>query len=792
MAGIDFGNQTSAIALVRKGSIDVVANEASNRLNPSLVGFGAQERYAGESAQTQYTTNVRNTVSQIKRFLGRKFSEVQNEIKQVPFKVIELPNDEIGIEVSYNGTEQVFTPTKILAILFVQLKKVGESNLNGGRIPDVVISVPPYFSDFQRKAIINAAEIAGLNCVRLMNETTATALIYGFYKIDLSDEKPINVLFIDAGHSATVASVVSFTKSKLKVLSTAFDANTGGRDIDQLLVDHFAADFKARYKIDVFSNAKALLRLRLSCEKLKQVLSSGVPEAPLNIECLMEDKDVSARLTKKDFEEMVSPLVQRIVKVVEQAIADSGVPADQLNGAEIVGASKRIPAIQHSIKEHIQRDLGQTLNDVECVAKGCAIQAAIISPIYKVRDYQVIDWQQFPIEISWNSNEMQDNTAKTLFARNSQFPSVKKLTLKQNDLIEITARYGETPQVPSLSGNKLLTVKVSPLPATANLAPENVRIEIRYRLNGSGIFGLESAELLESYDEVEQPKTPEQKPGEQAPPPADGASPAAPTIKRKVRRHAVNVEIISPGLTKQEIHSAIEEELNMQSADKLAQETAEARNALESYVLGMRNRIADDLEPYGTEPERAAFNALADKHEEWLYEDEGINAKKSELVQKLRDLEKLGNVILNRKKQEETRESNLFELKQTLNHYRNEINETKYEHIEAEEKAKITAECDKIENAVRDLLQRQNSLPKNVDPAFNAEEFLTKKKELEKLANPILSKPKPKPAPTPAPAAEPKPAEQPQQQQDVPMKDAPEPAPAGADPMNVDPSNNVD
>jgi len=227
----------------------------------------------------------------------------------------------------------------------------------------------------------------------------------------------------------------------------------------------------------------------------------------------------------------------------------------------------------------------------------------------------------------------------------------------------------------------------------------------------------------------------------------------------------------------------------MQSADKLSQETAEARNALESYVLGMRNRVSDDLEHYGTDSERSAFNSLADKHEEWLYEDEGINAKKSELLEKLKELEKIGNVILNRKKQENSRESNLYEFQQTLSHFRNEINDPKYEHIEAEEKSKITAECDKAEIAIRDLFQRQNSLPKNVNPSFNAEEILTKKKELEKFAKPILNKPKPKPAPTPAPAADSKPTTEEPQTQDVPMKDA---EGSQAAPMDEDSANTVD
>jgi heat shock protein 4 len=405
-----------------------------------------------------------------------------------------------------------------------------------------------------------------------------------------------------------------------------------------------------------------------------------------------------------------------------------------------------------------------------------------------VREYQVIDWQQYPIEISWNSSEMQDtnNSGKTLFARNSQFPSIKKLTLKQTDLREIVARYGEIPQVPSLSGNRLLTVKVSPLPTTASLAPENVRIEVRFRLNASGIFGLELAEVLETYEEVEQPKA-DPKAGEQTPP-AEG------TLKRKVRRHALNAETITPGLTKQEIQAAIEEELNMQSADKLAQETAEARNSLESYILGMRNRVSDDLEPYGTDSERSAFNSLADKHEEWLYEDEGFNAKKSQLVEKIRELEIIGNAIFNRKKQESARESNWEELQRVLNHYRKEIKEAKYEHIEAEEKSKISAECDKIESSVRSLLERQKSLAKNVDPSFNAEEILTKKKELEKLANPILSKPKPKPAPAPTPAPTPAPETNAntngtQTPEDAPMKDAENSQP---EPMNFDPNNNVD
>jgi len=584
MSGFDVGNQRSLIGVTRKGGIDIIDNEASNRLNPSLVSFGNKQRYAGEAAATYFLTNVKNSISQIKRFIGRRYSEVKDEIKRVPFVVKELPDDEVGIEVNYNGQQVVFTPVKILAILLGKLKQIHEDKTKI-KSSDVVIGVPAYFTDAQRRAMLNAAEIAGLNCLRLLNETTATALDYGFYKLDWPEQNPVHVMFIDIGHSATTCSIVDFTKGKLKVINHSFDSNLGGRDIDDALLTVFAEEFKKKYKIDVYTNPRALLRLRVACEKLKKDLSSGVSEARLSIESLMEDKDVTGHMTRVDFESLISPLLQRMVAVVANALSETGLTSEQLQVVEIVGAVRRMPAVQTALKDYLKKDLSMTRNDVESVARGCALQCAILSPIYKVREFSVIDFQPYPIKLSWHSlssmvidHDNNNNTVETesdiLFARGSSVPSTKIFKLKQLEPLEITTSYETNPLLPSGTNVQIATFTIPTITPTAKDPVEKPRIEIRFRLNPHGILVVESAELLETIEvdvptptpapiptpttptsPTPTPQTPTPSSDSQASP-APNTEPVAPQAEKKCTARSSSIHSCtrncSPTFTKEE------------------------------------------------------------------------------------------------------------------------------------------------------------------------------------------------------------------------------------------------
>ncbi|CAB0002287.1 unnamed protein product [Nesidiocoris tenuis] len=293
--GIDFGNESCYVAVARAGGIETIANDYSLRATPSCVAFSGQNRLLGVAASNQMVTNMKNTIHGFKRLLGRTTNDphVINEIKHLPYQTQSLPNNQIGIKVNYMNEDHVFTPEQITAMLFTKLKDTSEQALKT-KVNDCVISVPFYFTDSERRALLDAAQIAGLNVLRLMNETTATALTYGIYKQDLPepDDKPRNVIFVDCGHSALQVSAVAFNKGKLKMLATASDPNFGGRDIDAILVEHFCKDFETRYKINPRTNPRALLRLRTEAEKLKKQMSANSTKLPMNIECFMDDKDV--------------------------------------------------------------------------------------------------------------------------------------------------------------------------------------------------------------------------------------------------------------------------------------------------------------------------------------------------------------------------------------------------------------------------------------------------------------------------------------------------------------------
>lgn len=312
VVGFDIGNENCVIAVVKQRGIDVLLNDESNRETPAVVSFGEKQRFLGSAGAASAMMNLKSTVSQVKRLIGRKFKEpdVQNELKMFPVETSEGRDGGILVHMKYLGATHTFTPVQIMAMLFSHLKEITEKSLEIP-ISDCVIGVPSYFTDLQRHAYLNAATIAGLKPLRLMHDCTATALSYGIYKTDFPTSGPNCVVFIDIGHCDTQVSIASFEAGHMRILSHTFDGSLGGRDFDEVLFSHFAAQFKEQYHIDVYSNVKACIRLRAACEKLKKVLSAN-PEAPLTIECLMEEKDVKGFIKREEFEKLASGLLERL------------------------------------------------------------------------------------------------------------------------------------------------------------------------------------------------------------------------------------------------------------------------------------------------------------------------------------------------------------------------------------------------------------------------------------------------------------------------------------------------
>ena len=311
-----------------------------------MVGFVGKERKLGEQALSGITSNLKNTVTGIKAIMGKKYhsDDIQSEKGLVAYDMVDVAG-KVGIPVNYMDEQVVLTPERVMAMFLKCLQHIAELD-QGSAVTDVVMSVPSYFTDAERHSMLDAAAIAGLNCLRLMNDSTAAALSYGIYKTDMPADKSTHVAFVDCGAMDTTVSVVSFVKGKLTVLSTACDRHLGGRDFDMILAEHFAAEWKTKHGIDAKTNKKAMYRLLAACEKTKKVLSAN-PQAPINIESFMEDIDVKGMMERSEMLEVGEPFLSKIDKICQEAVEASGLAGiEEISSVEIFGGTCRIPAVQ--------------------------------------------------------------------------------------------------------------------------------------------------------------------------------------------------------------------------------------------------------------------------------------------------------------------------------------------------------------------------------------------------------------------------------------------------------------
>ena len=421
VVGVDFGNLTCYISVARAGGIETIANDYSLRETPSVVGFSDKQRIMGVNGKNQLLTNLKKTVFNFKHLLGRKFKDpyVQEVIKGLPYQISEGSQGEIRIKVAYMDKDQAFTPEEITAMLFTKLKETAEAALNT-KVKDIVISCPCYFVDAERRALLDAASIAGLNVLKLMNDTTATALAYGIYKQDLPppEEKARNVIFVDCGHVGVQVSAVSFNKGKLTMKACTFDRNNcAGKAFDSALVKFFAEDFKNKTRLDPSTKPRAILKLNTEVEKVKKQMSANTNKLPLNIECFFEDRDLSSHIDRATFEGLIANELQRIEEVMVECLKASEWKPEDIYAVEIVGGSSRVPAIKAAITNVFGKQPQTTLNADEAVSRGCALQCAILSPTFRVREFSVTDIQ---VRIS---------SEKTLKTQISEFSGeLKKLT----------------------------------------------------------------------------------------------------------------------------------------------------------------------------------------------------------------------------------------------------------------------------------------------------------------------------------------------------------------------------
>lgn len=661
VVGVDFGSLNTVIAVARNRGVDVIANEVSNRATPSLVGFGPKSRYLGEAAKTQEISNLKNTVGCLKRLVGRSLKDPDVQIEQdyISAHLVDI-NGQVGAEVSYLGKKEQFTATQLVAMF---LSKVKQTTANELKLPvsDLVMSVPPWFTDAQRRALIDAAEIAGLKLLRLINDTTAAALGYGITKLDLpaADEKPRRVAFVDVGYSDFTCSIVEFKKGELAVKGTAFDRHLGGRNFDRALVEHLQKEFHGKYKIDIFSNPKALTRVYAAAEKLKKVLSAN-QSAPLNIESLMNDIDVRAMITRQEFEAMVEPLLHRINAPLEQALADAKLTKEDIDIIELVGGGSRVPAVKERIQAFFGKPLSFTLNLDEAIARGCAFSCAILSPVFRVRDFAVQDVISYPIEFAWEKDAdiPDEDTSLTVFNKGNVMPSTKILTFYRKQPFDLEARYTSPEALPGKISPFIGRFSVKGVKATGG--PEDFMIcKLKARVNIHGVLNVESGYYVEDQEVEEEVKEDEKKEVENkdgdkkdadamdTDTPKEEAKPKTRKVKKQVRKGELPIVSATQSLDASAKNAATEKEAGMVMEDKLVADTEEKKNELETYIYELRNKLDDQYAEFASDDEKAKIREKLDATEEWLY-DEGDDATKAVYIAKMDEIRALAGPVVQR------------------------------------------------------------------------------------------------------------------------------------------------
>jgi molecular chaperone DnaK len=410
--GIDLGTTNSCVAVMEGGEPVVIANQEGGRTTPSVVAFTkAGERLVGLTAKRQAITNPKNTVYSIKRFMGRKFQEVQREISEVPYQVVEGPNGDA--RVNAGGKES--SPPEISALILQKMKQTAEDYL-GEKITDAVVTVPAYFNDSQRQATKDAGRIAGLNVRRIINEPTAASLAYG-----LDKKKDETIAVFDLGGGTFDISILDIGDGVFEVKSTNGDTHLGGDDFDQRVIDWLADEFKKEYGIDLRNDPMALQRLKEAAERAKCELSTAL-ETAINLPFITADasgpKHLTVTLTRAKLEQLVDELVERTVGPCKQAIADAKVTPQDIDEVILVGGQTRMPKVQEVVKNLFGKEPHKGVNPDEVVAVGAAIQGGVLGG--EVRDVLLLDVTPLSLGI-----ETKGAIFTKLIERNTTIPTRK-------------------------------------------------------------------------------------------------------------------------------------------------------------------------------------------------------------------------------------------------------------------------------------------------------------------------------------------------------------------------------